>query len=283
MTSFYDAAPQPERAEHLFDAYLDFLSARNGAGTSFDKREQRMADVFDNSPVRANMHVDKDRFNRNYGSFKERDISIEETALLSFVKINAGEAYGVEVTTAARSHLWELPESKYKVEEVVGQEETYHTRLLVGATQHFDDLQVGDAWRPAWPLRVLIGAMVRVPESMFHPIVLGAELSGVHTFNWLLHRLSDLFPDDPQVRESMEERLIEILIDEVGHVAFNRILVGDSGRKWSARIARQVSEGQRVMNKELIALGFNSDAIKGVETFDYDQLPQEVKDNSFFC
>ncbi len=279
--SFYAAAPEADRADAILTDYLSVLRARNGAD-AFDRREARMASVFDHPTARARMSIDAGRFNRNYGKFQETDVSMEETALLAFVKINAGEAYGVSVTSKARAALLDRPEPCFQVERVLMQEETFHTRLLVGAVKHFDGLHVGDAWRPSWPLRLLIGALVKVPSALFHPVLLGAEIAGVYAFTWLLNRLGSLFPNDPLVRESMEARLIEVLTDEVGHVAYNRILVGPTGRKFAARIARAVGESHRVMSRELVALGFDDTVIAGVEAFDYAQLPEQVKRNGFF-
>ena len=36
------------------------------------------------------------------------------------------------------------------------------------------------------------------------------------------------------------------------------------------------------MNPELLALGFDSEAMKRVTSFDYDDLPDEVKRRAFF-
>ncbi len=279
--SFYAPAPELDRADAAFAAYLSVLRERNGDAT-FDRREARMTEVFDHPTARARLQIDGARFNRNYGKFAETDVSMEETALLAFVKINAGEAYGVSVTSVARAAMHNRPEPCFQVEKVLMHEEEFHTRLLVGAVKHFEGVQVGDAWRPSWPLRVLIGALVRVPSALFHPVLLGAEIAGVYAFNWLLSRLGTLFPNDPLVRESMEARLVEILTDEVGHIAYNRILVGATGRKVAARVARAVGESHRIMSRELIALGFDDATIAGVEGFDYAQLPEQVKRNAFF-
>jgi hypothetical protein len=69
-------------------------------------------------------------------------------------------------------------------------------------------------------------------------VLLGAELSGLHAFNWLLNRLKTLFPNDAAVRESMEQRLMDVLVDEVGHVSFNRVQVGGTGRALARKVAR---------------------------------------------
>ncbi len=278
--SFYGPTPSLAEREHLLSALHEHVLARNGA--DFAAREQRMATQFDRVEATASVRVDLNRFNRNYGGFTERDIPLEEVALLAFVKINAGEAYGVEVTSKARAHLLDRPEARYVVEKAIGREETFHTRLLLGATLHFEGLTVGSAWKPTWPLRLLIGGLARFPEWMFHPVLLGSEISGVHSFTWLLHRVGTLFPNDPLVRESMERRLLDILVDEVGHIAYNRILLGTRGLGTARMVAGSVTEGHRVMNPELLALGFDSEAMKRVTSFDYDDLPDEVKRRAFF-
>ncbi len=283
MPSFYDPAPETDRAEATLAAYLQSLHDRNGDDAAMSRREARMHERFDHSTVRAGIPIDRERFNRNYGAFTETDISEEEAALLAFVKINAGEAYGVGVTTAARAALLDRPELCFQVEKAVLAEEGFHTRLLVGAAQHFDGLNIGDAWRPTWPLRLLIGALVRVPTAVFHPLLLGSEIAGVYAFNWLLNRIGTLFPNDPLVRESMEERLIDVLTDELGHIAYNRIQVGAAGRAVAGQIAQWVCQSHRVMSRELIALGFDDDAIAGVARFDFGHLPAQVRRDGFFA
>ena len=278
--SFYSPTPTLADREGLLTSLHDHVLARNGA--DFAAREARMASEFDRVDGSASFRIDADRFNRNYGGFREKDIPLEEVALLAFVKINAGEAYGVEVTSRSRAHLLERPETRYRVEKAIGQEETFHTRLLLGATLHFEALSVGSAWKPTWPLRFLIGGLARFPAWLFHPVLLGSEISGVHSFTWLLHRVGTMFPNDPLVRESMERRLIDILVDEVGHIAYNRILLGTRGRSTAKRVASMVTAGHRVMNPELLALGLDNEAMKTVTSFDYDQLPDEVKRRAFF-
>lgn len=278
--SFFSKTPSRQEQDTLLNEYSAHLELRNGA--EFVDREERMTNVFDETDVRASFSIDEAKFNRNYAAFTEKDISEEELALLAFVKINAGEAYGVEVTSTARAHLWERDEPKYAVEKIIADEETFHTRLLLGATNHFDGLNVEGAWKPAWPLRLLIGGLARFPAWMFHPVLLGSEVSGVYSFNWLLNRVQTLFPNDPQVRASMEERLLDILIDEVGHIAYNRILIGDRGLGPARSIAGHVTNSQRIMTPEMLALGFNEQTMREVASFDYEDLPQSVRDASFF-
>jgi len=283
-TSFFTAAPSGDQAEDHLLAYEQHLAERNGqldTNQGFEVREQRMT-AFAGLPGTYDRPVDAAKIQRSYAGEKVTGLTQEEMAVLAFAKINAGEAYGVEITTQARAKLHERDEPIYRVEKVLGHEETFHTRLLLGVTQHFDDLELTEGWRPPLPLKVLIFALAKSPPALFHPILLGAEVAGVFMFNWLLARTHELFPNDPDIRESMEQRLIEILIDEVGHIAFNRIAVSDRGIKLARPLANQVTKAQDQMNPEVLALGFTDDTRQALATFDYMDLPQEVRDAAFF-
>ena len=282
--SFYASVPDRDSAEDLLLALEEHLGARNGALTmvdGFEFREQRMDD-FAALPGMFDGLVDVPNVKRSFTGQTVPGLSETELAVLAFAKVNAGEAYGVEVTTQARAKLHERDEPIFRVERVLGKEETYHTRLLLGVTQHFDQLELTEGWRPPLPLKVLIFALAKSPPALFHPILLGAEVAGVFVFNWLLERSRDLFPDHPEIRESMEQRLIEILIDEVGHIAFNRIAVGNTGVRIALPLANQVTKAQEAMNPELIGLGFDADARSNIRGFDYMNLPAEVRSRAFF-
>ncbi|MEM7092236.1 MAG: hypothetical protein AAF567_04475 [Actinomycetota bacterium] len=80
----------------------------------------------------------------------------------------------------------------------------------------------------------------------------------------------------------MERRLIEVLIDEVGHIAYNRIAIRDAGVKVAKPLANQVVKGQEVMNPEVVALGLDDEARQGLASFDYSSLPEEVRRRAFF-
>jgi len=278
--SFYAPTPEARRSDDLLGAYLAFLAQRNGSG--FAVRDERMKG-FDPSLVHTDMPIDAARFNRNYGRFRETDISEEELALLTFVKVNAGEAYGVEVVSKARLQKITAPGLPTQVERILADEERYHTRLLVGAAGHFEGLQVGDAWRPPVALRVLIGSLAHLPTVFFHPLLLASEIAGVHTFDWMLRRLKTLFRDQPAVRESMERRLIEVLIDEVGHITFNRVMVGAIGRAVARQLAKGVAQSYRTMTPEIVALGYGQADLGTIDRFDYRDLPEEVRRNAFFA
>ncbi|MCB9797168.1 MAG: hypothetical protein H6741_31155 [Alphaproteobacteria bacterium] len=282
--SFYAPVPDADRADDLFESYAAFLRERNGGTdpeTGFTRREAWMQ-ASEGWDARYSGRVPLEAFLRNYERFDGRDLSEDALALLAFVKLNAAEAYGVEVTSTARAHLQARDEPIYRVEKVLGHEERYHTRMLVGAVQHFEGVEVGEAWTPKWHLRLLIGALASFPGAIFHPVLLGSEISGVYTFNWMLSRLGTLFKDDPEIRESMERRLIEVLIDEVGHIAFNRIAVGSAGRAAARQLAGLVILGNASSVPEMPALGMDAGVCREIAGFDYMSLPEEVRARAWF-
>ena len=70
-----------------------------------------------------------------YDRGKETDPATQ--LLLLFCKVNAGEAFGVEVMREARKAYFDRGEHQYQAEKIIANEEEYHTKLLLGATQYF--------------------------------------------------------------------------------------------------------------------------------------------------
>jgi hypothetical protein len=284
--TFFGPTLRLEKSESLLADYRRWLETRNGPG--FATREARMRSEFDATRSPTSVAVDGARVNRNYADFREKDVAAEELALLAFAKINAGEAWGVEQLTKVREKARAQPGIAAEVETIVTGEETFHTRLLVGAAGHFHDtrgerLAITGAWTPPAPLRVLIGGLAVAPRAVFHPLLLASEVSGVFAFDWLLRRLSSLFPSAPAVRESMEARLTEVLIDEVGHITFNRLLVGRAGRAIARALSPNIVWMQRLMTPELVALGLDRHHIARLSGFSLASLPEEVRRRAFYA
>jgi hypothetical protein len=281
--SFYSPIPESAR-EDLLLAYRRFLERRNGDmdfTRGFSLREQWLREA---ASWRSEYTgpVDGEAFNRAYANFAEvKKLSLQELALLTFVKANAGEAYGVEVVNRVRHKRQDATKLFHQVERLLSFEETYHTRILIGATQHFG-VKVEGAWRPNLQLRLLIGSLAYAPGLFFHPILLASEISGVFIFQWMLHRVGEVFREQPAVRESMEQRLIEILVDEVGHVAFNRMAVGPLGLSVVRRMVPGVLRGATGTTPEYKAIGLDEHELSKVNGFDLHHLPEEVLRRAYF-
>jgi hypothetical protein len=281
--SFYSPIPEQPR-DDLLGAYLSFLEERNGStdtGVPYPHRERWLEETRGWRP-RHRGAVDAQAFERNYQRFDPSTRpSLAELALLAFVKVNAGEAYGVEVVSRRR-HGRPPTDLFGRVERVLGQEETYHTRILVGAARQFGLAEPSSAWTPPVALKVIIGAIAYSPEALFHPILLGAELAGLFTFNWMLTRVGEVFRDEPDVRETMERRLVEVLVDEVGHAAFNRMAVGPAGLEAARMLAPWVVQATQERSPEFRGLGWTAEDTRAVSRFDLQDLPEEVRRRAFF-
>jgi hypothetical protein len=282
--SFFSPIPESPR-DDLLDSYLQFLEKRNGTvdpGRDYPKREAWLNEA-NSAPVRYDGVIDQQTFDRSWTVFeKEAAESPALVNLLAFVKMNAGEAYGVEVLTKAR-HSRPVTSNRFdQVERVLGREETYHTRILAGATRQFNVSAPKDPFQPPMSLRLVIGALVHCPKTLFHPVLLSAEIGGIFIINWMLNQVKRLFVDQPAVRTSLEHRLMEILIDEVGHVAFNRMAVGPKGLGFARTMAPQVAHGTGGSSPEFKVLGWSKDTLRDFEGFDLASLPEEVRRQAFF-
>jgi hypothetical protein len=285
MPSFRD--PLPDRDDGLLRDYLAHLLQRDGALVGRDRLERREADChrLDSADAVYDGPADPATFERQYRAYDPRvRMSDDLTALLAFVKINAGEAYGVEIMTAGKPHLFEGDEVAHVAERTLLAEEHYHTRLLVGAMRHFPGLTRGEGtWTPAAPIRILIHGLLRCPEAAFYPVLMASELAGIQAFTWVLNRLPTLFPDHPAVRQSLEERLTEVMVDEVGHIAYNRVRVGDTGAAFARWLAPQVLRGIVMNAPELGVLGLDAAEQRRLQGLDYLDLPEEVRRRAWFA
>ncbi len=283
QTSFFGPVPPRDAA---MAEYLQFLARRDGVTApqaAFPPREAWLA-AADASPVRYAGAVDQGQFERGFGRFDASEVSSPELrALLAFVKINAGEAYGVEAVGRARHQRPETGDTLDRVERLLIKEEEYHTRILLGAAHQFGLAPPKAAYRPPLGVKLLIGALVHAPSPFFHPVLLAAEVGGLFTFNWLLERVAKVYADQPELRDGLEARLIEIIIDEIGHVAFNRVAVGPLGLAVGRRLAPEVAHATSGHLRELLALGWSRADLDAFGTFTLESLPEVARRRAFFA
>ena len=285
--SFYGPVDDLHRTP-LLEAYLDHLREKNGeldrqTGT-LPHREDRLAHM-DASPLRYAARLSQVDFDRLYERFdpRARELTPDLLLLLTFCKMNGGEAYGVRVVKAVYTrHDKYGSDLRGKVMQVAQQEEEYHTRILVGAARQFD-LQVVDRYHPKPALRVLIHAIAYSPRTLMHPILYSSEVSGIYLFNWTLNRIRDFLQGQTELQELLEQRLTDILVDEVGHVAFNRLVMSPGELALGTRLAGLTVRGLPQMTPETGALGFHGQALRDFDSFDYLSLPEEVRRRGFFA
>ena len=151
-----------------------------------------------------------------------------------------------------------------------------------GSAQQFD-IQVVDRYSPNLILRVLIHAIAYSPRRLMHPILYSAEVSGIYLFNWTLNQIGRFLKGQTELQELLEQRLTEILVDEVGHVAFNRLVMSPGELALGSRLAGLTVRGLPQITPETEALGFHGQALNNFARFDYLSLPEEVRQRGFFA
>ncbi len=281
MNSAFSVLPVEARREQRL-AYRDFLAARDGTvdieRRTLSRREQRMGHFL--TPASSTREIDRALFDAQYAHYDaRRETPPEVLLLLALVKINAAEAYGVErmiepLKARVRGDADDL-------ELVVTIEEDYHTRILLSASVLYG-MNITAPYRPRASLRALMGAIATVSHAMSRPIILVAELLGTTYFLDLLRVAREVLRDLPEVRDAVEERLIDVIIDEIGHVSYNRLCLGSLGLAQARMICPIVAAGLGDVVPEFRSLGLRLGTNVDRPLFERD-LPEQVRREAFFA
>jgi hypothetical protein len=273
----------PEARRESRAAYQKFLADRDGA-LDLEKRQlqRREAGMLRyEKPLSRIREIDRGLFKAQYVSFDTKlATSPELMLLLTLVKCNAAEAYGVNQGFDRK--LREATKSADTLELVLLIEETYHTRILLSTAMSYG-VELTEPYRPPFALRALIGGIAFGPAFMARPLTMAAEVLGVCVFLNLLEKSHEVLRHDPELRDAVEERLCEILVDEIGHVSFNRACLGAAGLA-QARVALPVvARGLSGVVPELRLLGVASLASEGEVTAlaSGKRLPEHVVKSAF--
>lgn len=264
--------------EQLVQAYEDYLRTNDGEplpdGRSFSRREVAM-DRLERQQVRYRGPVDEALFDAAYHQRSPAaDTPRELLLLLTFVKINAQEAFAVETVTRVKRDI-------SAVERRILTQENYHTRLLVGAADLYGVPRPGPL--PPLPiLRVLINGIARTPAPIMHTLSLAAEILGVASFLRLLKVTRLTLKDQPELRDALEERLMQVCVDEVGHLNFNRLKVGPVGMVVAQRLLPLLVIGFRGTLPEMDRLA-GPLTLEEVAGLSFDQLPEAARRQAFMA
>ena len=228
--------------------YLDYLKGRDGVldvkSRTLSGREpffERLAA----EPVRSDLPLDRERFHRNHEAKRpEPELPRELLWLLAIAKANRTEYYGMEAHIAVNGIL---DGDAADTQAYVDMQEVYHTRILLDVLRCFDlEIKIG---RPELVSRIAVQAMIRLPQRMAMPLILCAELTAAVAFRLLLDIGRELFAGVPALWSRVSTLLEQIMVDEVGHVAYCRARLGRSGltvaRALFPSVARSVLSDQR--------------------------------------
>jgi hypothetical protein len=262
--------------------YREYLRVRDGivdvTNRTLSKREAGMQRFL----VAGDRWIERELFRLQYERFDPRLRMAPETLLLlALVKVNAAEAYGVHHTIGGA--LERAHGSNDDTELVVLVEESYHTKNLVSAARLYG-LPVPAPARPHVALRAMVSSIATLPDFLARPLTLAGELIGVLVFLGLLDAARTILKHAPAVRDAIEERLIEILIDEIGHVSFQRLSMGRAGLALTRALLPIVAHGLAGAAPEVRALGALPLApVEALSRLSWQGLPETVRRSAFFA
>jgi hypothetical protein len=281
MLDVFAPIPKDLRARRLAE-YSAYLADRDGEVNlrerTLSKREPQMT-RFESTPP-STRSLDRVEFDRQYASFdKRKPPSPEMLLLLALVKVNGAEAYGVEQNF--QNVLDRAHKSHDEVELRILCEETYHTRILLSSANHYG-IEINAPYKPPSAFRIMIGGIALSPPAIARPLTLAGEIVATLAFIKLLHITRKVLAHDPETRDAIEERLVEITTDERGHISYNRMLSGPLELAQTRLILPIVSRVLASTLPELVALGAFPDVMKELPWLtDSKRLPECVRRSSF--
>ena len=263
--------------DELLTEYMRYLDRRDGEtaadGETLARREESLARLRAQK-VRFTGEVDLQLFNDQYQRFSHsRKTPPELMLLLAFVKINSHEAFAVDAVTRIRKHI-------PAAEKRVINQERYHTQLLLSAADLFG-VPVTGAALPPRTLKVMVAGLARTPSWIMHPVTMAAELLGVASFKRLLTATRRVLRHQPELRDAMEERVMEVFTDEVGHLSYNRLRLGASGMAAVKLMLPALLTGFKGTLPELDLLCGGPMTAADVAGVSFEDMPQAARDRAF--
>jgi hypothetical protein len=282
MLDLFAPLPPEARSESRL-AYRSFLADRDGAvdpeRRTLSRREEKMARHL--RPRAATWPIDRALFDRQYASFDRAfETPPEMLLLLALVKTNAAEAYGV-VRVFAKVYERALRDHD-DLELVLLIEESYHTRILLSASSLYG-VDIRMPFAPTAGLRAMLGGLADMPDFVARPVSLAAEILGTLTFLGLLGVAGRVLAHDPELRDEIEERIVEILVDEIGHMSFQRMRMGRAGLAQARAIFPILARGVRSQVAEIAALGVGLAHDPGALVGPRSILPESVRRTAFLA
>lgn len=278
----FAAAPKDLRAAKLRE-YSCYLLERDGEmdidARTLAKRELQIA-KYETPPVTTRT-LDATEFMRQYTAFDARRRPPPELSLLlALVKVNSAEAYGV--SRSFQRTLSRALASNDDAELRILCEEGYHTRILLSAANRYG-LEVSAPYRPPSALRVLIGGIATLPMALARPLTLASEIIATLIFLKLLEATRQVLAHDPETRDAIEERLLEICTDERGHISYNRLHSGPVELAQARLLLPVIARAMATSFPEITALGaYPTNALAELSLLvDERRLPAAVRRDAF--
>jgi hypothetical protein len=281
MHDLFAAAPKDLRRARLAE-YRSYLIERDGEMNLNERtlsRREAAITKYETPPPRIRS-MDPAEFSRQYTAFDKRKApSPEMLLLLSLVKVNSAEAYGVARNlqrTMSRA-LKNDDDSELRIML----EEGYHTRILLSAANRYG-IELREPYHPPSALRVLIGGIATAPMAIARPLTLAGEIIATLMFAKLIGVAQRVLKHDPETRDAVTERVVEICTDECGHISFNRMHMNPAELAQTRLILPMTARIMATVFPEIVAVGaYPLDVMQELPLLDPRNLPEPVRHNAF--
>jgi hypothetical protein len=265
--------------------YRDYLIDRDGElnleERTLARREEKIR-RYETAPE-ALRAMDEATFRKNYLSFDKRNPPPDEMLLLlTLVKINSAEAYGVSRNFERTMNRAMRNEDDCELRILC--EEGYHTRMLLSSANRYG-IEVREPYVPPSRLRLLIGSIATAPMAIARPLTLAGEIIGTVMFAKLIETTERVLEHDPETRDAILERIMEICVDERGHITYNRLHMGPADLAETRMILPWTARIMSGLFPEFVALGaYPMNIVRELPLItDPRHLPAEVQRQSFLA
>ena len=281
MFDLFAAAPKDLRRARL-EEYQHYLVERDGEMNiqqrTLSRREQAI-EHYEQAPAEIRS-MDQAEFRKQYSGFDRRKaIAPEMLLLLALVKVNSAEAYGV-----ARNFQRSMDRALKNEDDSelrILLEEGDHTRILLSSANRYG-IEVREPYRPPSALRVLIGGIATAPMAIARPLTLAGEIIATLIFSNLIEVTQRVLKHDPDTRDALVERVVEICTDECGHISYNRMHMGPADLAETRLILPMTARIMATGFPELVALGaYPLDVMRQLPQLDPKHLPECVQRQAF--
>ncbi|MEY4578569.1 MAG: hypothetical protein RL701_3272 [Pseudomonadota bacterium] len=285
MLDIFSAMTSAERVAQRA-AYRQFLLERDGEPNieqrTFSRRELGMERF--KKPLPRLREIDRDQFFQQHAlnfSAKLETLPPEAKLLLALVTINGAEGYAVDQNYELVLGRVQRGEED-DIELLLHIEESYHGRILLSSAVLYG-LEVKESVPPPASFRALIIAMTRSPDLIARPLIMAGELVSLATLLNLFHAAGDILKHDAELRDAVEDRLIEVLTDEVGHITFNRMSLGATGLACVRSMLPAVAAASLRMMPSLRSTGLLPTVRQVLLATDPARLPDAVRRGAFLA
>jgi hypothetical protein len=281
MFDLFAAAPKDLRRARLQE-YRHYLVDRDGEmdlqQRTLSRREEAIR-RYESRPALVR-DMDEVEFRKQYAAFEKRKmLAPEMLLLLALVKVNSAEAYGVarNFNRTMDRALKDDNDSELRILL----EEGYHTRILLSTANRYG-IEIREPYHPPSALRVLIGGIATAPMAIARPLTLAGEIIATLMFAKLVGVTQRVLKHDPETRDAVTERVVEICTDECGHISYNRMHMGPADLAQTRLILPMTARIMASVFPELVALGaYPVDVMQELPLLDPRRLPECVRDQAF--